>query len=126
MILGPVSYLDCLVFCVLLAPQLIWHVGLFPTTFCVLKALPFLREMYVRSVLDLMLTPSSLPSAVTLRKGQILEATTGSASFHPTSASIRGPRHTMCPLRFCQHRPKHRACLLLEASRPTILQIPDA
>ncbi|KAK0710902.1 Alpha/Beta hydrolase protein [Lasiosphaeris hirsuta] len=42
MILGPVSYLDCLVFCLLLAPQLLWHVGLFDTLLCVLQALPFL------------------------------------------------------------------------------------
>ncbi|KAK0718385.1 Alpha/Beta hydrolase protein [Lasiosphaeria miniovina] len=42
MILGPVSYLDCIVFCILLAPQLIWRVGLFETLACVLRALPFL------------------------------------------------------------------------------------
>jgi len=41
MILGPMSYLDCLVFCILLAPQLIWHVGLFSTGLCVLQMLPF-------------------------------------------------------------------------------------
>jgi hypothetical protein len=44
MILGPVSYLDCLVFCLFLAPQLVWHVGLFETTLCALTALPFLGE----------------------------------------------------------------------------------
>ncbi|KAK0645908.1 Alpha/Beta hydrolase protein [Cercophora newfieldiana] len=42
MILGPVSYLDCLVFCILLAPNLLWYVGLTDTLVCVLKALPFL------------------------------------------------------------------------------------
>ncbi|KAK4639008.1 hypothetical protein QC761_702450 [Podospora bellae-mahoneyi] len=41
LLLGPVSYLDCLVFCVFLAPQLIWHVGFFETVWCVLQALPF-------------------------------------------------------------------------------------
>lgn len=41
MILGPVSYLDCIIFCIFLAPQLIWNVGLFPTIKCVLEALPF-------------------------------------------------------------------------------------
>jgi len=44
MLLGPVSYLDCAVFCVLLAPQLIWSVGLFDTLLCVLQASPFLCE----------------------------------------------------------------------------------
>jgi hypothetical protein len=32
------------VFCLLLAPQLIRHVGLFETIFCVLGTLPFLRK----------------------------------------------------------------------------------
>ncbi|KAK4172573.1 Alpha/Beta hydrolase protein [Triangularia setosa] len=56
LLLGPVSYLDCLVFCVFLVPQLIWRVGFFETTRCVLQALPFfllrlpvqfLRERYL-------------------------------------------------------------------------------
>lgn len=44
MILGPVSYFDCVVFCILLAPQLIWQAGLFETISCTLRALPFLGE----------------------------------------------------------------------------------
>ncbi|TVY45392.1 hypothetical protein LOCC1_G006350 [Lachnellula occidentalis] len=42
MILGQVSWLDCFVFLIFLAPQLILRVGLFPTLFCGLRALPFL------------------------------------------------------------------------------------
>ncbi|KAL0930931.1 arylacetamide deacetylase [Colletotrichum truncatum] len=42
MILGPVSLLDCLVFCIFLTPQLLFNVGFFPTVLVVLKALPFL------------------------------------------------------------------------------------
>lgn len=42
MILGPVSYLDCIVFCIFLAPQLILNVGLFETVVTVLQVLPFL------------------------------------------------------------------------------------
>lgn len=42
MILGPVSYLDCLVFCAFLAPQLIIHVGIIDTVLVVLQCLPFL------------------------------------------------------------------------------------
>lgn len=42
MVLGPVTLLDCLVFCIFLAPQLIWQAGLIPTLFSVLEALPFL------------------------------------------------------------------------------------
>ncbi|KAI1496715.1 hypothetical protein F5X99DRAFT_421888 [Biscogniauxia marginata] len=39
---GPVSYLDCIAFCIFLAPQLLIHVGLFETVFVVLRCLPFL------------------------------------------------------------------------------------
>lgn len=43
MILGPISLVDCGVFLIFLAPQLIWHAGFFLTLFTGLKALPFLR-----------------------------------------------------------------------------------
>ncbi|KAK4448564.1 Alpha/Beta hydrolase protein [Podospora aff. communis PSN243] len=55
--LGPVSYLDCLVFCILLALNLLWYAGLADTVICVVRALPFLlfelpvsfiRERYLR------------------------------------------------------------------------------
>ncbi|UNI21453.1 hypothetical protein JDV02_007443 [Purpureocillium takamizusanense] len=42
MIIGPVSLIDCLVFCIFLTPQLLWHVGFFRTAFAVLPMLPFL------------------------------------------------------------------------------------
>ncbi|OLN95641.1 putative steryl acetyl hydrolase mug81 [Colletotrichum chlorophyti] len=42
MILGPVSLADCVIFCVFLAPQLLFNVGFFPTALVVIKALPFL------------------------------------------------------------------------------------
>jgi hypothetical protein len=42
MILGHVSYLDCIVFLVLLAPQLIINVGFVDTFVCAIRALPFL------------------------------------------------------------------------------------
>ncbi|KAI1807971.1 alpha/beta-hydrolase [Daldinia bambusicola] len=42
MILGPVSYVDCIVFCAFLTPQLIIHVGLLETVLVGLQCLPFL------------------------------------------------------------------------------------
>lgn len=49
MILGPVSYLDCIVFCVFLAPQLIWQAGLFRTIFHASRAVPFLGEIHLQN-----------------------------------------------------------------------------
>lgn len=42
MILGPVTLIDCFVFLLFLIPQLLWHVGIFPTLLVAAKALPFL------------------------------------------------------------------------------------
>ncbi|KAF3770222.1 alpha/beta-hydrolase [Cryphonectria parasitica EP155] len=42
MILGPVSYLDCLVFVIFLAPQLLLDVGILQTLRVILEVLPFL------------------------------------------------------------------------------------
>ena len=44
---GPISYLDCVVFCILLAPQLILQAGLVPTIRCVWEALPFVCTFLV-------------------------------------------------------------------------------
>ncbi|KAK1831707.1 putative D-xylulose kinase A [Podospora conica] len=42
LIIIALSYLDCLVFALLLAPQLLWHVGFLATASCALMAVPFL------------------------------------------------------------------------------------
>lgn len=42
MILDQIAWLDCIVFLLFLAPQLIIHVGLIQTAICGIKALPFL------------------------------------------------------------------------------------
>ena len=44
MILDQISYLDCLVFLVFLAPQLLLRVNIFELLSCVFKALPFFRK----------------------------------------------------------------------------------
>lgn len=43
MILGPITLLDCLVFLIFLAPQLLWSVGIFQVLSVGIRALPFLR-----------------------------------------------------------------------------------
>ena len=57
MILGPVSLIDCVVFCIYLAPQLLRQAGFVPTALVVLQTIPFLR-MY--------LTPSFSPTSTQL------------------------------------------------------------
>jgi hypothetical protein len=48
MILGKIAYIDCAVFLIFLAPQLLLRVGFLETFICALKALPFLR-LYIPS-----------------------------------------------------------------------------
>ena len=42
MILGQISYLDCLVFLLFLAPQILLQVNIFELLSCIIQALPFL------------------------------------------------------------------------------------
>lgn len=53
MILGSVSWLDCLVFLIFLTPQLILQVGFLRTLWCGIKALPFLGMSILFEFLDL-------------------------------------------------------------------------
>ena len=41
MILGQISYLDCIVFLIFLAPQLLLNVNIFELLTCIIQALPF-------------------------------------------------------------------------------------
>ncbi|KAG4257182.1 hypothetical protein FPRO04_06832 [Fusarium proliferatum] len=66
MILGPVSLVDCGVFLMFLAPQLIWHAGFFLTLFTGLRALPFLLiRLPYEFVTDRYLTHSTRQLAFT-------------------------------------------------------------
>lgn len=68
MILGQVSYIDCIVFLVFLAPQLLYRVGLFSTLSCAVRALPFLSMSLLH--INFMCT-SSFPAS--LYSSQIYE-----------------------------------------------------
>ncbi|EMT70222.1 hypothetical protein ACKRZS_011118 [Fusarium odoratissimum] len=66
MILGPISLVDCGVFLIFLAPQLIWHAGFFLTLFTGLRALPFLLiRLPYEFVTDRYLTHSTRQLAFT-------------------------------------------------------------
>ena len=41
MILGQISYLDCIFFLIFLAPQLLLRVNIFELLACIIQALPF-------------------------------------------------------------------------------------
>jgi len=68
MILGQVSWLDCFVFLLFLAPQLIIQVGFFRTLTCGLQALPFLRKtlLYLETL-------ANKPSVIKLPLGLIYD-----------------------------------------------------
>lgn len=55
MILGQISYLDCIVFLIFLAPQLLIRVNIFELLVCILKALPFLRKYGMKNCFSVIL-----------------------------------------------------------------------
>lgn len=72
MILGQISYLDCLVFLIVLAPQLLLHVNIIELLICVLKALPFVSELHLWSFGQHDLRMSSPPITVSTLPRKIL------------------------------------------------------
>lgn len=77
MILGPISYLDCLVFVLFLAPQLLLDVGVIGTIKVAVQVLPFLRT-------EAPLDPPPSPGFVPMREHQ---------ANLPNSLSPRTTRH---------------------------------
>ncbi|KAK4143867.1 monoterpene epsilon-lactone hydrolase [Dichotomopilus funicola] len=60
--LGTVAYIDCLIFCLFLAPTLVWKAGLFETVWCALQALPFLLlKLPIVIIWDRVLSPFQRP-----------------------------------------------------------------
>lgn len=72
MILGQISYLDCLVFLIVLAPQLLLHVNIIELLTCVLKALPFVRKFRPSTRHTSDLRVGSLPATVPILSGKVL------------------------------------------------------
>lgn len=72
MILGQISYLDCLVFLIVLAPQLLLHVNIIELLICFLKALPFVRKFRPSNLHKSNLRVGSLPATVPILLGKIL------------------------------------------------------
>lgn len=51
MILGQISYVDCVVFLICLIPQLLIQSNFFELIFCGLRALPFICKLYQLSII---------------------------------------------------------------------------
>lgn len=65
MLLSPISYLDCLIFTLLLIPQLLLQIGILPTLYTALSCLPFLLFRLPLSLLSerfILPTHARLPS----------------------------------------------------------------
>ena len=120
MILGQVSYLDCVAFLMFLAPQLLIQVGLLDTLVCGLCALPFLRECPIetdsRRIAKRqapMLTPSSLPTSKAISLGEISHPEKGPIALRSAGHSIPGLCRPMCSLCLCSDSRQNWPCLLL-------------
>lgn len=79
MILNQISYLDCIVFVIFLAPQLLIHVGLWQTARWVIGALPFLGML-------------NASTTVSVRQGKIFDSFPISQSIRSAGDSFPGLR----------------------------------
>lgn len=154
MILGNISYLDCLVFLVFLTPQLLLHVGLLKTTAWLVPALPFLCE-YLRSLSDISkqpITTSYSNNSTTLKKilsrelfdsffpclnkihsiqntppvppRTLLDAPGPALSFRSTRHFLSRSRHPLRPLCFCEHACLYRPCVFQQRGVTAIHMVP--
>lgn len=91
MILSQVSSLDIIVFLLILTPQLLIHVGLWPTIKCAASALPFFRQCPPPSSTSSIVStaPEALsakvslsgPAPLSIHPGALLHAQVVSAAF---------------------------------------------
>lgn len=90
MILGQISYLDCVVFVIFLAPQLLFNVNIFLLLFCVLRAFPFFCKSFIvlNIIVGLMLIIFSLSTSVWLHFREILHPKKTPISFCEASISF--------------------------------------
>lgn len=126
MILGQISYLDCLVFLIVLAPQLLLHVNIIELVLCVSKALPFVCKSWPSSLHRSDLRVGSLPITVPILSGEILYHQTSKIPFRSTSLLFPGPGHKDRPIRVRFHPCKYRPRLLFQRSCSTLSSLSSA
>ena len=123
MILGQMSYLDCIVFLICLAPQLLMHVNIFELVFCVFKALPFFCKNPSLGFLIDAERFYSLSTSIQFHTGTLPHTKKAWISFCQASFTLSRFRYQMRTLCIRPIPGKHRSCLLLSACGSTILSI---
>ncbi|KAH8203372.1 hypothetical protein TruAng_002467 [Truncatella angustata] len=111
MILGPISYLDCIVFCVFLAPQLLIHVGLFETVGVALQCLPFL--------------PNSAQTPLRVHSRALLREPLKAEPLCAGSEPFRGFRDPLRAVCVCKRAAQGRQGVLLEAGGVVVSKVSD-
>lgn len=146
MILGPISYLDCIVFCVFLAPQLLLELGLIETIQIILQVLPFLgtfsdtmgcffskdgkeKGSYVDCTADKfppLMTHNSLPTSQAIHPRALPPREKGPARLRPAGYPFRGRRGPVRTLRLCLYPAQDWARLFWKEHRPALDEMADA
>lgn len=129
MILGQISYLDCVVFLIFLAPRLLFDVNIFLLFFCVSKALPFFRKAscpvaYVSANHMLMFLSFSI--TIRIYFGKIFYSKKESITFRHTSFTIPRRHHQMRTLCIRIFPSQHRSGLFLQGGRSAVLSVSNA
>jgi len=129
MILNQIAWVDCVAFFLLLAPQLLVHVGIFELASCASKALPHLSTSLhmpcgtLQYHTDIMRsTRTSLPT----HQGTILHRPSPAITLRSARHSLSRRRHPMCSICLRQHPGQDRQSLLLQGCGASVLEVPHA
>lgn len=127
MLLGQISYVDCLVFVVLAIPQILLRVDFSDLMLCGLEALPFLCRYAKAGNLSSSRADHqsrfSSPLPIRCREIETKETT---ITVCPTIVSISRYRCEMCSICICKHSSQHWQSLFLSACGSTISEVPPA
>lgn len=127
MILGQISWADCLVFLIFLAPQLLIHIGLIETAICGIKALPFLRQYPEHSLSDSSRELTTNDSNTTsVRSDQRTSLYTARPAHALCSAGLHIPRHChpLCTICLRRDARQNWQSLLLQGRSIAFCSIP--
>ena len=132
MILGQVSYTDCVAFLIFLVPQLLLNINVSELIVCGLKTLPFLCKTCFYSTIAILIRRlslihvSSCTTPMYLFHGEISYQETTANTICTAGISVPGFCHPMCTVRFCEYSRSHWAYFFLERGFSALSKIPYA
>ena len=104
MILGQISWIDCIVFVLFLTPQLLIQVNIWELLTTVLAAVPYLgRPVFKFNIIQIIKIKSSLHHTFSIPQGKILGLETWAESVRTKCYTLWRLCGEVCKICFCKH-----------------------